>query len=100
MGNRYVVEVNGVAYRDTREVTDLNSPTASIQGVVETNPVLATLISVESGGTFNSFTNLSNEYLDIKITDWPRSSSSARCKARHPGKRLRQPWPSLPHLPG
>ena len=67
VGNRYVVEVNGVAYRDTREVTDLNSPTASIQGVVETNPVLATLISVESGGTFNSFTNLSNEYLDIKI---------------------------------
>lgn len=66
-GNRYVIEVNGVAYRDNRTVDNLISPTASLQSVVELNPALAALLKVNSGGLFNEFINLSSEYLDVKI---------------------------------
>lgn len=67
VGNRYVIEVNGVAYRDNREVDNLISPTASLQSVVETNLELAAILKVNSGGLFNEFINLSSEYLDVKV---------------------------------
>lgn len=66
-GNRYVIEVNGVAYRDSRTVDNLISPTASLQSVVELNPALAALLKVNGGGLFNEFINLTSEYLDVKI---------------------------------
>lgn len=67
VGNRYVIEVNGKAYRDIRKVNNINSPTASLSGIVETNSELAELLSVESGGEFNRFTNLTSGYMDVKI---------------------------------
>lgn len=67
VGNRYVVEVNGVPYRDTRKVDDLSSPTASLESVVLTNPALANLISISSGGEYNEIVNLTTSYLDVKI---------------------------------
>ena len=67
VGNRYVIEVNGKAYRDTRPISNISSPTASLSGIRELNPELATLLDVESGGEYNQFKNLTDTYLDIKI---------------------------------
>lgn len=67
VGNRYIVEVNGVAYRDSRRIDDLNSPTASIEAVVKTNAELANLISITSGGEYNEIVNLTTKYLDVRI---------------------------------
>ena len=66
-GNRYVIEVNGVKYRDTRTVYDLSAPTASLSAVVELNPELALLLKCDSGGDYNRFENLSGIPLHIKI---------------------------------
>ena len=67
VGNRYVIEVNGVAYRDNRSTDNLLSPTASLDAVVSSNPLLAAKLRVESGGEYNKFENLTNEFLDVKI---------------------------------
>lgn len=67
VGNRYVIEVNGVKYRDTRSINDLTSPIASLQGVVELNPQLSKILNIASGGEFNKITNISDRYLDVKI---------------------------------
>ncbi len=66
-GNRYVIEVNGVKYRDTRTVHELSAPTASLSAVVELNPELALLLKCDSGGDYNRFENLSGIPLHIKI---------------------------------
>lgn len=66
-GNRYVIEVNGVKYRDTRTVHELSAPTASLSAVVELNPELALLLKCDSGGGYNRFENLSGIPLHIKI---------------------------------
>ena len=62
-----MVEVNGVSYHDSRDITDLYSPTASLAAVVDTNPKLAKLITINSGGNYNEIVNISGQYLDIKI---------------------------------
>ena len=67
VGNRYVIEVNGIKYRDNRTVNNISSPTASLSGVVETNSDLAELLSVDSNGEYNKFVNLTANYMDVKI---------------------------------
>lgn len=67
IGNRYVLEVNGVQYRDTRPLTEINSPVATLETLVSLHVELANTLRVVSSEGVQKFTNLSKGALAIKV---------------------------------
>ena len=77
IGNSYVIEINGVAYKHNltyEEIIDrANSPAVGLRGywaldcVLNANPELANIIRVEEATSTGYFVNLTNEELNIRV---------------------------------